>query len=309
MGNIEKVIIIGTGAAGLAAAIYAARANLAPLVIEGPQGGGQLTTTTLVENYPGFKDGIMGPQLMEDMRAQAIRVGANIVSGVVNKVDFSVKPYKIYVDSEEKLAHTVIIATGASARYLNIPSEKKYIGFGISTCATCDGFFYRGKEVLVVGGGDTAMEDSNYLATLANKVTIVHRRKEFRASPFMLNKAKNNPKIQIITDSTIDEFLGDGKIVSGAKLKNLVTGQTQEMTADGVFLAIGHHPNTELFKRILDIDEQGYLITKDTITKIPGIYAAGDVQDHRYRQAITSAGTGCMAALNAQRYLETENII
>lgn len=309
MGNIEKVIIIGTGAAGLTAAIYAARANLSPLVIEGPQGGGQLTTTTLVENYPGFRDGIMGPQLMEDMRAQAIRVGTNILSGMVNKVDFSAKPYKIYVDGEEKLAHTVIIATGASARYLNIPSEKKYIGFGISTCATCDGFFYRGKEVIVVGGGDTAMEDSNYLATLADKVTIVHRRKEFRASPFMLNKAKNNPKIKIITDSTVDEFLGDGKIVSGARLKNLVTGQTQEMTTDGVFLAIGHHPNTELFKGILDIDEQGYLITKETITKIPGIYAAGDVQDHRYRQAITSAGTGCMAALNAQRYLETENII
>lgn len=309
MGNIEKVIIIGTGAAGLTAAIYAARANLSPLVIEGPQGGGQLTTTTLVENYPGFRDGIMGPQLMDDMRAQAIRVGANILSGMVNKVDFSAKPYKIYVDGEEKLAHTVIIATGASARYLNIPSEKKYIGFGISTCATCDGFFYRGKEVIVVGGGDTAMEDSNYLATLANKVTIVHRRKEFRASPFMLNKAKNNPKIEIITDSTVDEFLGDGKIVSGARLKNLVTGQTQEMTTDGVFLAIGHHPNTELFKEILDIDEQGYLITKETMTKIPGIYAAGDVQDHRYRQAITSAGTGCMAALNAQRYLETENII
>ncbi len=309
MANIEKVIIIGTGAAGLTAAIYAARANLSPLVIEGPQGGGQLTTTTLVENYPGFKDGIMGPQLMEDMRAQAIRVGANIVSGMVNKVDFSAKPYKIYVDGEEKLAHTVIIATGASARYLNIPSEKKYIGFGISTCATCDGFFYRGKEVIVVGGGDTAMEDSNYLATLANKVTIVHRRKEFRASPFMLDKAKNNPKIEIITECTIDEFLGDGKIITGARLKNLATGQTQEMTTDGVFLAIGDHPNTELFQGILDIDEQGYLITKETMTKIPGIYAAGDVQDHRYRQAITSAGTGCMAALNAQRYLETENII
>lgn len=309
MGNKEKVIIIGTGAAGLTAAIYAARANLSPLVIEGPQGGGQLTTTTLVENYPGFKDGIMGPQLMEDMRAQAIRVGANIVSGMVNKVDFSTKPYKIYVDNEERLAHTVIIATGASARYLNIPSEKKYIGFGISTCATCDGFFYRGKEVIVVGGGDTAMEDSNYLATLAAKVTIVHRRKEFRASPFMFNKARNNPKIEIITDSTVDEFLGDGKVVSGARLKNLITGETKEMTTDGVFLAIGHHPNTELFKGILDIDEQGYLITKDTTTKIPGVYAAGDVQDHRYRQAITSAGTGCMAALNAQRYLETENII
>ncbi len=309
MANIEKVIIIGTGAAGLTAAIYAARANLSPLVIEGPQEGGQLTTTTLVENYPGFKDGIMGPQLMEDMRAQAIRVGANIISGMVNKVDFSTKPHKIYIDNEERLAHTVIIATGASARYLNIPSEKKYIGFGISTCATCDGFFYRGKEVIVVGGGDTAMEDSNYLATLANKVTIVHRRKEFRASPFMLDKAKNNPKIKIITDSTVDEFLGDGKIITGARLKNLVTGQTQDMTTDGVFLAIGHHPNTELFKGILDIDEQGYLITKETMTKIPGIYAAGDVQDHRYRQAITSAGTGCMAALNAQRYMETENII
>ena len=309
MSNTEKVIIIGTGAAGLTAAIYVARANLSPLVVEGPLGGGQLTTTTLVENYPGFPDGIMGPQLMDDMRAQAIRVGANIISGMVTKVDLSTKPYKIYIDGEEKFAHTVIISTGASARYLNIPSEKKYSGFGVSTCATCDGFFYRGKDLIVIGGGDTAMEEANYLATIANKVTIIHRRKEFRASPIMLDKAKNNPKIDIITDSTIDEYLGDGKVITGARIKNLITGEMQDMRIDGVFLAIGHHPNTELFKGILDIDEQGYLITQETQTKIPGIYAAGDVQDHRYRQAITSAGTGCMAALNAQRYLEMENLI
>lgn len=309
MSNIEKVIIIGTGAAGLTAAIYAARANLSPLVVEGPQGGGQLTTTTLVENYPGFPDGIMGPQLMDDMRAQAIRVGANIISGMVTKVNLNVKPYKIVVDGEEKLTHTLIICTGASARYLGIPSEKRYTGFGVSTCATCDGFFYRGKDIIVIGGGDTAMEEANYLATLANKVTIIHRRKEFRASPIMLDKARNNPRIDIITDSTIDEYLGDGKVITGARIKNLITGETKEMKIDGIFLAIGHHPNTELFKGVLDIDEQGYLITKETGTKIPGVYAAGDVQDHRYRQAITSAGTGCMAALNAQRYLEMENLI
>ncbi len=304
------VIVIGSGPAGLTAALYASRANLNVLVFEGIQPGGQLTITTEVENYPGFENGVQGPEMMDILRRQAQRFGANTINEVVEKVDFSSRPFKVYNENgKEYLAKSIIIATGATARLLGISSEQTYWGAGISACATCDGFFYRGKKVFVVGGGDTAMEEANYLTHFATSVTLVHRRKEFRASNIMIERAKENPKVNFILDSVIDEFLGEEKNgfknLTAVRIKNLVTGEESIHDADGVFIAIGHVPNTNLFKGMLEMDENGYLITqgKSTYTNIEGVFACGDVQDHVYRQAITAAGSGCAAAIDAERWL------
>lgn len=306
MNNEYDVIIIGSGPAGYTAAIYAGRANLKTLVIEGFEWGGQLMTTTDVENYPGFPEGTAGPSLMENLRKQAQRFGPEFITHLADKADLTSSPFKISADGKEYLAKTVIIATGASARYLGLESEDKYKGHGVSACATCDGFFYRDKEVMVVGGGDTAMEEANFLTRFASKVYVVHRRDEFRASKIMVERTKNNPKIEILTPAVVEEVLGNDKgKVNAVKLKNPNSGEITEMPIDGIFIAIGHKPNTDLFKGQLDMDETGYLITSPnrTATKIPGVFAAGDVQDSYYRQAITAAGTGCQAALEAERYL------
>ncbi len=301
---IRNILIIGSGAAGLTAAIYAARANLTPLVIEGVQAGGQLTITTDVENFPGFPEGIMGPELMDRMRRQAERFGTEIVRGEVSSVDLSKRPFTVTVEGEQYKAQTLIIATGASARLLGIESERRFMGRGVSACATCDGFFYRNKEVMVVGGGDTAVEEATFLATLASKVTIIHRRDQLRASKIMQEKASKNPKISFLWDSEVSEILGDD-VVTGIRLKNVKTGQLSDHRTDGVFIAIGHQPNTKLFEGALELDKSGYIITHDgTKTKVPGVFACGDVQDSRYRQAISAAGSGCMAALDAQGFLE-----
>jgi thioredoxin reductase (NADPH) len=308
--NHRKVIIIGSGPAGLTAGIYASRANLSPIIFEGMQPGGQLTITTEVENYPGFPKGIMGPEMMDLFREQAVRFGAESVFKEVTAVDFSQRPFKVVVEEEVYTGDTVIIATGASAKLLNIPSEEEYMGYGVSACATCDGFFYRGREVFVVGGGDTALEEANFLTRFASKVTIVHRRDEFRGSKIMRDRVMKNPKIAVVWDSVVDEVVGkkeDGrKSVTGVKLKNVKSGAITEVAADGLFVAIGHQPNTKLFKGILPMDEKEYLRVHpgSTRTDIPGVFAAGDVADSYYRQAVSAAGTGCMAAIDAERFLE-----
>ncbi len=303
-----KVLILGSGPAGLTAAIYAARANLAPIVVAGMQPGGQMTITTDVENYPGFPDVIQGPWLMEQMQKQAEHVGTEIVHDLITKIDFTKRPFTCTGDSGDVFtADTLIITTGASARWLGLESEKKYQGFGVSACATCDGFFFRGKEVVVVGGGNTAVEEALYLTNHATKVTLVHRRDSFRAEKILQKRLFDHPKINVVWDSAVEEVIGKQAPpgVTGVRLKNVKTGAAQEIKTDGLFVAIGHTPNTELFKGVLDMDENGYLITAadSTRTNIPGVFAAGDVQDHVYRQAVTAAGTGCMAALEADRFL------
>jgi len=310
MSSHYEIIIIGTGPAGLTAGIYSARANRKTLVLEGPEPGGQLMTTTEVENYPGFAEGIQGPEMMEIFRKQAQRFNAETKFETATEVDFSKRPFTIKTDADATYtADAVIIATGARAKRLEIPSEQEYYGYGISGCATCDGFFYRGKNVIVVGGGDTAMEDALYLANLANSVTIIHRRDEFRASKIMLQRAQNHPKIKIITNTVIEEFYGEktafGKSLKGVKLRNTKTNEITDMPIDGVFLAIGHIPNTDLFKNSIETDQVGYIITqgKSTYTNIPGVFACGDVQDPVYRQAVTAAGSGCAASIDADRWL------
>lgn len=309
----HKVIIIGSGPAGLTAALYAGRANLSPVVFEGIQPGGQLTITTEVENYPGFEKGVMGPELMEIMRAQAHRFGANSFYKNITKVDFSTRPFKLWADDELYLADAVIVSTGASAKLLDLPSEKEYMGYGVSACATCDGFFFKNQEVMVVGGGDTAIEEATFLTKFASKVSIVHRRDSLRASKIMQDKAKKNPKIAFIWNSVVEEILGRSengkKTVTGIRLRNVKTGGVSTVQADGVFMGIGHKPNTDLFKGQLDMDGVGYLIIRDrsTRTNIPGVFAAGDVADSVYRQAVSAAGTGCMAAIDAERWLESQH--
>ena len=303
--NHYEVIIIGSGPAGLTAAIYSARANLSPLVLEGQQPGGQLTITTDVENYPGFPEGIMGPKLMDEMRNQATRFGAECKFELVSEVDFSKKPFTVVSDSSSYTADSVIIATGASARMLGLESEKKYMGSGVSACATCDGFFFKDKEIIVVGGGDSAMEEANFLTKFASKVSIIHRREGFRASKIMLERVRKNNKIEFMLNQVIEEIKGD-KIVTSVIIKNTQNGEITEKNVDGVFMAIGHKPNTSVFADKLKMDDTGYLITESgsTRTNIPGVFACGDVQDKIYRQAITAAGSGCMAAIDAEKYLE-----
>ena len=305
---MHKVIIIGSGPAGLTAAIYAARANLKPLVFEGVQPGGQLTITTDVENYPGFPKGILGPELMDKFRKQAQEFGAETLFENVDKVDFSSKPFKLHVGDKEYEAESVIISTGASAKLLGLESESKLMGFGVSACATCDGFFFKEKDILVVGGGDSAMEEATYLTKFASSVTIVHRRDEFRASKIMQDRALNNPKISVMWNSEIVEMYGDPKDkgLESVDIRNLQSGEIVRHNTDGVFMAIGHKPNSDLFKNQLSLNESGYIITEadSTVTSEKGVFAAGDIQDFTYKQAITAAGSGCMAAIEAERFLE-----
>lgn len=304
MSEIYDVIIIGSGPAGNTAAIYTARANLKTLVIEGWQPGGQLTTTTEVENFPGFKNGIQGPQLMNEMREQAKRFGAEYLTKEVTKVDFSSRPFKIYADKEEYQSKSVIISTGAKPRRLGITSESRLWGKGVSACATCDGFFFKGKTVAVSGGGDAAMEEGTFLTKFCPKVYIINRSEQFRASDIMLNRAKANEKIEILTNKAIDEILGEDK-VTGLRLKDTQSDKTSEITVDGVFLAIGHIPVTDLFKDQLELDKMGFIVHKNrTMTSVEGVFAAGDVVDHRYRQAITSAGMGCQASIDVEKWLQ-----
>jgi thioredoxin reductase (NADPH) len=304
----EKVLIIGSGPAGLTAAIYAARADLEPFMIEGMERGGQLMITTDVENYPGFPDGVMGPDLMEQMRKQAERFGTRIVSSDVTDVDFSQRPFTVSVGQDAYSADTVIISTGASARWLGVEGEERLRGFGVSACATCDGFFFRDKELLIVGGGDTAMEEALFLTKFASKVTVVHRRDEFRASPIMVDRVLDHPKIDVLWDSVVVEIVGD-TLVTGAKIRNVKTDEIADFTADGVFVAIGHTPNTGVFDGELELDEAGYILVDPgtTVTSVEGVFAAGDVTDKIYRQAVTAAGMGCQAALDAQRWLHDKS--
>ncbi len=308
--SAKTVAIIGSGPAGFTAAIYAARAMLRTIIFEGNQPGGQLMITTEVENYPGFEEGILGPELMEKFRKQAHRFGAESIYEYITEVDFSRRPFILRAGNKEYTADAVIIATGASAKLLGVPGEQEYMGYGVSTCATCDGFFFRDQDVIVVGGGDSAMEEALYLTHHARSVTIVHRRDQFRASKIMLKRAQENPKIQFILNTIVTEFLGESsdgvKKLKAVRLRNVQTGEEWIKEIDGVFIAIGHKPNTEIFRPWLEMDDQGYILTKGktTYTNIPGVFAAGDVQDPRYRQAVTAAGSGCMAAIDASRWLE-----
>jgi len=309
----HHIAIIGSGPAGFTAALYAGRANLKPVLFEGIQPGGQLTITTEVENYPGFVDGIQGPELMDIMRKQAERFGAKSIFQEVTEVDFTKRPFIIKTYDSIHSADAVIIATGASAKLLGIESEGKYMGFGVSACATCDGFFFKGLKIIVVGGGDTAMEEANYLTKFASEVLVVHRRHEFRASKIMTERAHKNPKIKFLTNKVVKEVLGkeegSRKTMTGVILQDTIDLSTQKYDVDGLFIAIGHKPNTDLFQGILDMDETGYLKVKPgtTYTNIPGVFAAGDVKDNVYRQAVTAAGSGCMAAIDAERWLEAQN--
>jgi thioredoxin reductase (NADPH) len=307
--DVREVIIIGGGPAGFTAALYSARANLRPLVIEGFAWGGQLMITSDVENYPGYPDGILGPEMMRDFRRQAERFGAEFLTDDVTKVDFSERPFRVWVGEDEYRAETVIIATGANARQLGLPSEQKLQGRGVSYCAVCDAAFFRDKEVVVVGGGDSSMEEATFLAKFATKVTIVHRREEFRASQIMLDRARANEKIEFVTNAVVEEVLGEAEgQVTAVRLRDVNTDEVTELPAQGLFVAIGHDPNTKLFLDQLDHDEAGYLVPQDrsTATNVPGVFAAGDVQDHVYRQAVTAAGSGTMAALDAERFLAAE---
>jgi thioredoxin reductase (NADPH) len=308
MSDVRNVIIIGGGPAGYTAALYSARANLQPLVIEGFNWGGQLMITSDVENYPGYADGVLGPVMMQDFRRQAERFGAEFVTDDVTRVDFSERPFRVWVGDEEYRADAVIVATGASARQLGLETETKLQGRGVSYCATCDAAFFRDKIVTVVGGGDSAMEEALFISRFASKVYLLHRRQEFRASPIMVDRVRHNDKIELVLDSVVEEVLGDDK-VTGVKVRNLVTGEVTELPTDGFFVAIGHDPNTALFLDQLDHEPgTGYLVTqpRSTATNVPGVFAAGDVQDHTYRQAITAAGSGCMAALDAERFLSEQ---
>jgi len=300
-----NVIIIGSGCAGLTAAIYAGRANLKPLVLDGHEPGGQLSLTTHVENYPGFPDGIMGPELIENMRKQAKKFGAEFKAGAVTEVDVSKRPFKIIAGKDTYEAQALIVAAGASARLLGLEGEKELIGHGLSTCATCDGYFFRGKPIAVVGGGDSAMEEANFLSRYASKVHLIHRRNEFRASKIMIDRARANEKVEFVTPFTVEEILAPKGHVEGVSLRNQQNKESREIPLAGVFVAIGHNPNTIIFKGKLEMDSNGYLLTKHgSLTAVPGVFIAGDVQDHRYRQAVTAAGPGCMAAIDAEKFLE-----
>ncbi len=305
-GKTLDVVIIGSGPAGLTAALYAARADLKPLVLEGPEPGGQLTTTTDVENYPGYPEGVMGPKMMDDFRNQASRFGADCRWGTVTDIDFEKRPFKITIDEKtEVFARALIVSTGASAKWLGIESEQRLRGHGVSACATCDGAFFRDQHVVIIGGGDTAMEEAQFLTKFASKVTLLHRRDELRASKIMQKRTLENPKVEVMWNTVLEEVLGD-KVVEGVKVKNVKTDEISTLDdVTGVFLAIGHKPNTDLFKGVLDMDETGYIQTKpkSTYTNVPGIFACGDAQDKDYRQAVTAAGTGCMAAIDAERWL------
>ncbi len=304
---MRNMVIIGSGPAGLTAAVYAARANLQPLLIEGKEPGGQLTLTTLVENYPGFADGIMGPQLMEDIRKQAQRFGTEVVNDYVHAVKLKEQPFRVYYGDKEVETKTVVISTGSSAKLIGIETEMQLMGHGVSTCATCDGFFYRGKEIAVVGGGDSAMEEATFLTKFATRVSVIHRRDTLRASKIMQDRAFQNPKIHFIFDTVVEEVLGEKSTgVTGLRLKNLKNQSSSQLNVDGLFVAIGHNPNTEIFRGQIDLDEKGYIKTQpdSTRTNIPGVFACGDVQDPVFRQAVTAAGTGCMAAIEAERWLE-----
>ena len=304
---MRNVVIIGSGPAGLTAAIYSARANLSPLMIEGKEPGGQLTLTTLVENFPGFPEGVLGPDLIDSMRKQAQHFGTEVVNGYVHKVDFSKSPFKVWYGDTEVETKAVIISTGSSAKLIGLESELKMMGHGVSTCATCDGFFFRGKKIAMVGGGDSAMEESTFLTKFATEVNLIHRRDTLRASKIMQDRAMANPKIKFIWNTAVEEVVGTPQSgVTGLKLRNLQTKQQSDLAVDGLFIAIGHNPNTEIFKGLIDLNEQGYIKTQgsSTRTNIPGVFACGDVQDPVFRQAITAAGTGCMAAIEAERWLE-----
>ena len=306
---MRDVIVIGSGCAGLTAALYAARANLKPLVIEGWEAGGQLSLTTMVENYPGFPEGVMGPDLIQKMKEQAAKFDAEYKQGSVTRADLAQRPFRIWVEDEELQTRALILANGASARLLGLDAEKKLMGHGVSTCATCDGFFFRGKKVLVVGGGDSAMEEGTFLTKFATSVNIIHRRDQFRASKIMLERARRNDKIKLTVDTVVEDIYDPSRgQVTGVKLRNVKSSQTSELEADGVFLAIGHQPNTDVFKGQIELDPEGYVVAQDHVrTNVEGVFAAGDVQDRVFRQAVTAAGSGCMAAIATEKWLEAQH--